>query len=51
MTLLTNLKSLGFIKDCTNFDTLEKLLEDLEDFRLPEMPDLAWLKDAESKMQ
>ena len=28
MTLLSNLKSLGFIKDCTNFDALEKLLEE-----------------------
>lgn len=28
MTLLSDLKSLGFIKDCTNFDALEKLLEE-----------------------
>ncbi len=28
MTLLSELKSLGFIKDCTNFDALEKLLEE-----------------------
>ena len=28
MTLLSELKTLGFIKDCTNFETLERLLED-----------------------
>ena len=28
MTLLEELKELGFVKDCTNFDTLNKLLEE-----------------------
>ena len=28
MTLLEELKELGFIKDCTNFDELNKLLEE-----------------------
>ncbi|MDO4521161.1 MAG: DivIVA domain-containing protein [Erysipelotrichaceae bacterium] len=30
---------------------LEKLLKDFEDFRLPEMPDLMWLKEAEDKLR
>jgi cell division initiation protein len=30
---------------------LEKLLRDLEGFRLPDMPDLSWLKEAEQKLR
>lgn len=30
---------------------LEKLLKDLEGFRLPDMPDLSWLKEAENKLR
>lgn len=48
--LSTLYEAAGSVKEETS-GKLEKLLEDLEDFRLPEMPDLAWLKDAESKMQ
>ena len=29
----------------------ENLLKDLDDFRLPEMPDLMWLKEAERKLR
>ena len=29
----------------------EKLLKDLEGFRLPDMPDLSWLKEAENKLR
>ena len=30
---------------------LEKLLADLNDFQLPEMPDLKWLKEAQEKLR
>lgn len=30
---------------------LEKLLADLEAFRLPDMPDLQWLRDAQNKLR
>ena len=30
---------------------LEKLLADLNDFQLPEMPDLKWLKEAQDKLR
>jgi cell division initiation protein len=30
---------------------LEKLLRDLEGLRLPDMPDLSWLKEAEQKLR
>ena len=30
---------------------LEQLLEQLDDFRIPQMPDMRWLEDAESKLR
>ena len=30
---------------------LENLLKDLDDFTLPEMPDLMWLKEAQDKLR
>ena len=52
--LLTELSKLYNNADTVKADArqkLEKLLHDLEDFELPKMPDLAWLKAAEKKMQ
>ena len=40
----------GSVKEETS-EKLKKVLEDLEDFRLPEMPDLMWLKDAEERLR
>ena len=52
--ILEDLSSLydvaGSVKEETS-EKLKKVLEDLEDFRLPEMPDLMWLKDAEKKLR
>ena len=52
--ILEDLSSLydaaGSVKEETS-EKLKKVLEDLEDFRLPEMPDLMWLKDAEEKLR
>ena len=30
---------------------LEQLLQQLDDFRIPQMPDMRWLEDAESKLR
>ena len=30
---------------------LEQLLQQLDDFRIPQMPDMGWLEDAESKLR
>ena len=30
---------------------LEKLLVDLKNFNLPDMPDISWLKDVKDKMR
>ena len=52
--LLTELSKLYNNADTVKLETkqkLQKLLHDLEDFELPRMPDLAWLKEAEKKMQ
>lgn len=48
--LSTLYEAAGSVKTETS-EKLEKLLQDLEDFRLPEMPDLRWLKEAEDKMR
>lgn len=32
-------------------EKLEKLLRDLEEFNMPDMPDLKWLQDAEDRMR
>ena len=40
----------GSVKEETS-EKLKKVLDDLEDFRLPEMPDLMWLKDAEERLR
>ena len=32
-------------------EQLEKLLHDLDEFKLPEMPDLRWLKEAQNKLR
>jgi cell division initiation protein len=32
-------------------EQLNKLLDDLHEFRLPDMPDLQWLKEAEDKLR
>ena len=40
----------GSVKEETR-EKLKKVLDDLEDFRLPEMPDLMWLKDAEERLR
>lgn len=40
----------GYVKLDTK-EKLEKLLRDLEEFNLPEMPDISWLKEAENKMR
>ena len=40
----------GLVKIDTK-EKLEKLLRDLEEFNLPEMPDISWLKEAEEKMR
>lgn len=48
--LSTLYEAAGSVKTETS-EKLEKLLQDLEEFRLPEMPDLRWLKEAEDKMR
>ncbi len=52
--ILTELSKLYNNADAVKLETkekLEQLLKDLEDFELPKMPDLAWLREAEKKMQ
>lgn len=48
--LSTIYEAAGSVKEETS-EKLEKLLQDLEQFRLPEMPDLMWLKDAENRLR
>ena len=40
----------GYVKIDTK-EKLEKLLKDLENFNLPEMPYISWLKEAEDKLR
>ena len=40
----------GTVKADTS-QKLEELLKDLDEFELPEMPDLMWLKEAQDKLQ
>lgn len=52
--ILTELSKLYNNADAVKLETkekLEQLLKDLEDFELPKMPGLAWLREAEKKMQ
>lgn len=52
--LLTELSKLyndaDTVKETTR-DKLENLIKELDDFHLPQMPDLQWLLEAEKKMQ
>lgn len=52
--ILTELSKLYNNADAVKSETmikLERLLKELDEFKLPRMPDLAWLKEAEKKMQ